>query len=495
MDTTPHRIVMDSTSISLFSKSFLIFTGISGSGKTNQALKIAKKYCPQDSKINLDPFTENTLVPSAKVSYLVAKSDATSIELWNNRIEAEAIKVTLPREMIREWASYIEANSLSEKTLARDIREVVKKSSQFSDQLHSFETHLKCLAFHQLKHEGACDERKSSSPPGYAVIPVGSDWNNRDALLGYPDGLSSNRYVSTTTLNLISAATNNPDLPYFLILDEMNLSHVERYFADFLSAMESGEPIPLYEGETRYAELDNAGVGVTGTEIPLKLSLPNNLFVIGTVNVDETTYQFSPKVLDRANVIEFSMEPKNVGAFFSHSNDDAIEYCGDEEAKQFVLAANTKDLVAIDFAKKHSRFSLEMQTLFELLQEFNAEFGYRTLKEASRYLYFSISNSPDDDDKAYLDAMDAIIIQKLLPKLHGSRPKLERQLRALHYFCSKVNTSGDLDLLKADSLKAAQDTSPLGELSADGTYVRSAKKLAKMCKKLERDQFVSFAEA
>ena len=479
---------------SLLSKKFLILSGLSGSGKTKQALSLAHRYCAINRPHVSDPFIANTLVPSAKVSYLVAKSDATSIELWNNRIEADAIKVTLPREMIREWASYIAANSLSEKTLARDIREEVKQSSQFSDQLHSFETHLKCLAFHQLKHERACDDSKSSSPPGYAVVPVGADWNNRDALLGYPDGLSSNRYISTSALSLILAASTNTALPHLLILDEMNLSHVERYFADFLSAMESGEEIPLYEGETRYAELSSTGIGVEGSEIPKLLKLPNNLFVIGTVNVDETTYQFSPKVLDRANVIEFSMEPKNVEAFFAHSNDDAVEYCGDAEAKQFVIDANTEDEIAIDFAKSHPRFTKEMQTLFELLQEFNAEFGYRTLKEASRYLYFSISDSPDDE-QAYLDTMDAIIIQKLLPKLHGSRPKLERQLRALHYYCSKVNASGDLAELMDDSLKAAQDTSPLGELSAEGSYVRSTKKLAKMCNKLERDQFVSFAEA
>ena len=71
----------------------------------------------------------------------------------------------------------------------------------------------------------------------------------------------------------------------------MNLSHVERYFADFLSALESGEKIPLHKNIV--------------SEIEQEMKLPNNLMVVGTVNVDETTYMFSPKVLDRANVIEF----------------------------------------------------------------------------------------------------------------------------------------------------------------------------------------------
>ena len=93
-------------------------------------------------------------------------------------------------------------------------------------------------------------------------------------------------YQSTPAYELIKNAEDDSENPYFLILDEMNLSHVERYFADFLSAIESGEEIPLYGNND-------------------KLTLPDNLFIIGTVNVDETTYMFSPKVLDRANTIEF----------------------------------------------------------------------------------------------------------------------------------------------------------------------------------------------
>ena len=76
----------------------------------------------------------------------------------------------------------------------------------------------------------------------------------------------------------------------------MNLSHVERYFADFLSAMESNEPVPLHNNDLI-------------EDIPNQITIPENLFVIGTVNIDETTYMFSPKVLDRANTIEFNTFP------------------------------------------------------------------------------------------------------------------------------------------------------------------------------------------
>ena len=80
------------------------------------------------------------------------------------------------------------------------------------------------------------------------IIPVGADWTSNENVLGYPDGLNPETYVSTPVLDLILRAQENANLPHFLILDEMNLSHVERYFADMLSAIESNESIPLYEG-------------------------------------------------------------------------------------------------------------------------------------------------------------------------------------------------------------------------------------------------------
>ena len=124
----------------------------------------------------------------------------------------------------------------------------------------------------------------------YSIIPVGADWTNREPLLGYPNALNPEEYVKpdNNALDLIVQANNHPELPYFLILDEMNLSHVERYFADFLSVMESKEGILLYDEGT---ERDGA---------PAKLEIPSNLFIIGTVNIDETTNMFSPKVFGQS---------------------------------------------------------------------------------------------------------------------------------------------------------------------------------------------------
>jgi hypothetical protein len=178
-----------------------------------------------------------------------------------------------------------------------------------------------------------------------AFVAVGADWTDNRHVLGFANTLKSERrevageiitapvYQATETLKLILKAEKNSTCPHFLILDEMNLSHVERYFSDFLAHLESpDEPMRLHHldkclihlEESPHSNVENgdADLGDSGDAVAKEdalpspkmlgkwqlldqtIKLPPNLFVIGTVNVDETTYMFSPKVLDRANVIE-----------------------------------------------------------------------------------------------------------------------------------------------------------------------------------------------
>ena len=134
------------------------------------------------------------------------------------------------------------------------------------------------------------------------MVPVRPDWTGPEFLFGYPDGLAErvdDRVVWAVpeTLEFLLRAHQDASSPYVLVLDEMNLAHVERYFADFLSGIESREPVMpnLSLRDGRWTEPEAGG----------RLPLPSNVIVIGTVNVDETTYMFSPKVLDRAFVHEF----------------------------------------------------------------------------------------------------------------------------------------------------------------------------------------------
>jgi hypothetical protein len=342
----------------------------------------------------------------------------------------------------------------------------------------------------------------SDSTSSYALIPVGADWTGNDNILGYPDGLDPRRYVTRPALELIRRAIEHPDVPHFLILDEMNLSHVERYFADLLSATESGEEIPLYVGDPRQCN---------GKEVPQRLQIPKNLFVIGTVNVDETTYMFSPKVLDRANVIEFCTAHDELRAFIENPKAPDItkmEGLGAGFGKAFVDAAVSA--VTVPESVKQL-FEAEMMLFFDLLREHRTEFGYRVTHEAARFVHFYHRLGSFPDDNTWFDeAFDAIIVQKFLPKMHGSRSKLEGLLWALAWASGAERKERDGKNFTAQLREAglAQDEAKYGpevvwaELEKQNPadpakaamYPLSYDKVMRMWRKLVRDQFVTFAE-
>jgi 5-methylcytosine-specific restriction enzyme B len=303
------------------------------------------------------------------------------------------------------------------------------------------------------------------------MVAVGADWTNREPLLGYPNALEPGKYVKPEagTLDLLLAAGNNPDKSYFLILDEMNLSHVERYFADFLSAMESGEYIRLHPD-----------VGEAFDGVPARIRLPSNFFIIGTVNIDETTYMFSPKVLDRANVIEFSISGDDMHAFLqSGSKPDlfALPASGAGNSNAF-----------IDITSKHleSRFKIQLVDalvgFFVVMKSAGAEFGYRSAIEILRFAAIIDHLEPDWDMHKI---MDAAIMQKLLPKIHGPRRKLESVLKALGRLCLEDLTNLD------DYLNYKKEIEGIGLVH----YPLTLEKLRRMYKNLLDHGFTSFAEA
>ena len=293
-------------------------------------------------------------------------------------------------------------------------------------------------------------------------VSIGADWTNREPLLGYPNALKSGEYVlpESGVLQLLMRANEDPNKPYFLILDEMNLSVVERYFADFLSAMESGEPIKLWDNEEG--------------NVPKEIELPKNVFIIGTINVDETTYMFSPKVLDRANVIEFKIAPDEMEDYMGKkvkiNLENAYSACADM-AVDFVNNTNSQ-------VEKDEKNKDVLLSFFKELKKVNAEFGYRTVNEISRYLHFADGDLKDDA------AIDTAILQKLLPKLHGSRKKLVPALTALWDIC----------LNDGNTTKIDTETEKLN--FQDGfKYPESAEKIKRMYDAVIDNGFTSFAEA
>lgn len=221
----------------------------------------------------------------------------------------------------------------------------------------------------------------------FHLIAVRPDWTEPAHLLGFVDAVSG-RYQRTRFVDALIQAQHEPTRPVFVCLDEMNLAQPEHYFADVLSAMETGEPVHLHDNE-------GGDVGV-----PCSIAWPDNIYIVGTVNMDETTRPFSPKVLDRANVIDMSTV-------------DIENYCGSLASRNPLLAA-VLDNALVGRLKR----------MADILAPFNLHFGYRVVEEIAKYVSFS-------REKGLLnEALDVQIEQKVLTKLRGG-PEHEKMLTDL----------------------------------------------------------------
>ena len=320
----------------------------------------------------------------------------------------------------------------------------------------------------------------------HKLIPVGADWTDKRPIFGFYNPLTKN-YVSTPILDLILKAEEDEDSPYFLILDEMNLSHVERYFSDFLSLMESqNESLTLHSaGEFAPSE---------GTEIPSELSLPKNLFIIGTVNIDETTYMFSPKVLDRANVIEISASITHLKEFAPKPT--TTYKMEDDYYSTFLNLSLTArgELLDEKFTEiKYDLMKIGVLNFFQLLQNHDLEFGFRTLGEAINYYKVRTTLMPDTTENV---ALSEQVVQKFITKLNGSRAKLEKLLIEL-YILSKIYEDKGHKISENDIkivLDRIKDYASLSKVFDDNAITNdlASMKIKKMSKKLNREQFVSF---
>jgi 5-methylcytosine-specific restriction protein B len=240
----------------------------------------------------------------------------------------------------------------------------------------------------------------NSSDPLFFNCAVRPDWTDPTGLLGYHDIITA-RYIVPPFLQAILTATANPVCPVFVCLDEMNLAHVEYYLADVLSSMESGTPLQLHTNATPL-------LGDNGDTIPNQLFLPPNLFITGTVNVDETTHPISDKVLDRA--VTLDMSAVDVGGFLTG-------LAGRETALQAAIEACRATLTAV-----HA-----------VLRPFNLHFGYRVTEEFVRYHHLATQVGTN----AGQQVLDHLLVQKLLVKLKGDerhRPMLEGLATAVAAF-------------------------------------------------------------
>lgn len=325
--------------------------------------------------------------------------------------------------------------------------------------------------FHPIWEKEKDDSTDYKKDPNYKIVPVGANWTENRHVLGFYNVITE-EYNETPSYSLIKAAKNDIGSPYFLILDEMNLSHVERYFADFLSAIESGQPIPLYSNDDENYELD----------------IPDNLLIVGTVNVDETTYMFSPKVLDRANTIEFStMAAKEyMNSDFKEFDFKNINYLMNPLEDLDVRNMNVYDLKDIFMFINCSEGNLwdvlsnELDLFQSILKKINFDFGFRVINEILRFMFVSwrYEDSPQNWENwgRYFDAQ---VKQKILPKLHGSQKAIGQTINELFNACL-IERKNNADARLVDLTKN------------DCRYYTSAVKLQNMAKILSNQRYVSF---
>jgi len=319
--------------------------------------------------------------------------------------------------------------------------------------------------------------------PGRSHIePVRPDWTGAEAVFGFEDALQEVRdgrrsWHVPRVLNFILKATADPLHPYLLILDEMNLAHVERYFADVLSGMESDAPvIPRLRLED-----DGNWRAVPSTDGETYIGFPKNLLIVGTVNVDETTYMFSPKVLDRANVFEFRVQTEELSV--SSRRPVACASGPESLVRGFLTVAGDDQWHLNNPSPDLADLTGRLKDVHRILSNGGLEFGHRLFYEATRFASILAASGEIDP----MVALDLQIMQKILPRLHGARRRLEPTLCSLGRFC--------LDLfIEQDSGSTAARFDPTALPSSPPRLPRSFDKVRRMTISLRANQFVSFAE-
>ena len=282
------------------------------------------------------------------------------------------------------------------------------------------------------------DEYKAQKPRNFEMVQVKPNWHDSSELIGYVSRISGEPiYVAGDFLKFVARAWEEPDVPYFLCLDEMNLAPVEQYFAEYLSVIESRkaneqgivttDPILKKAAQQWYYDLVNE---LTETNEIRNLFLnngiciPQNLIVVGTVNMDETTFSFSRKVLDRAMTIEMNEVDLQGGLTNRHemigklSNEDLIGTAV-EGVDVYNSNKSVCDLVISYLGKVNGKLE---GTPFKV--------AYRTRNE---FLLYVVNNLPykynsdgDEDKEEYViaRALDEITNMKILSRIEGDETKV-----------------------------------------------------------------------
>lgn len=289
----------------------------------------------------------------------------------------------------------------------------------------------------------------------FKLIPVRPDWSDGSELLGYTD--IKGEFNKGPLTEVIEHAIDHSHLPHFVLLDEMNLARVEYYFSDVLSVMESrrrdGDKI------TSSYLLDEKDIG-------RPLWLPENLYIIGTVNMDETTHPFSKKVLDRANTIEFNeIHLEDFGFLEKQEEVDPLQISNEQLSSSYI---SLKDVYGTH-SELVEKVSSKVAAINKILERLNAHVGYRVRDEVCFYMVHNAETELVEENEAF----DFCMMQKILPRITGGDSRVEMLLNDLY------------EWLSGEPYDAEQ-------IAASTNYPRSAKKVAEMLGRYHADGFTSF---
>jgi energy-coupling factor transporter ATP-binding protein EcfA2 len=490
--------------LALQTRRFVILTGMSGTGKSQLARIVAQYFGPKTSApptelapadvvtIQVQPYMlkhDRMRIPAAVRMQLVLPPPDPGT------VGGGRLSVVYPygKEMLAFWrAPDGNNNSLFFKGPFRDWFAGLPVGTTLG--LRALEPGDEGNSTLQLRIVAA---QETSAIDHYCIVPVRPDWTDNRGLLGYYNPIAD-RYVIPQVLQLLLRARDEVDrahvekripAPFFIVLDEMNLARVEQYFSDFLSSMESGEAIELHQ-EMRIEE----GETDDSVRVPRTLRIPANVFITGTVNVDETTYMFSPKVLDRAFTIELdAVDLATFGKDVRDSDRAGLKLVAPPKTLAPVETPDTNDWNEfgglLDGELRDVVIALHL-----VLEEHNRHFGYRVATEIARFVTLAAEQS-GSSAAALWDALDLALLEKVLPKFHGTQEELEKPLRSAFAFA--IGTKGDAKA-EAEEFEQWQRVGTILTRQSDPAkrpkLPRLASKIHLMLKRVRAQGFASFIQ-
>ena len=279
------------------------------------------------------------------------------------------------------------------------------------------------------------EERTKQVPSNFCMIQVKPNWHDSTELLGYVSRIEGEKYVAGKFLPFVAKAWENLDTPHILCLDEMNLAPVEQYFAEYLSVIESRklnedgtittDPIITAVAEQWFWDLVQTLTSDGALQDQFKkkgITLPPNLFVIGTVNMDETTFSFSRKVLDRAMTIE--MNEVNLKGGLTKEEQNELGEIGNSIIG---LAVEGKDIYE-DHKDYCDQVIEYLKLVNEELENTPFKIAYRTRNE---FLLYAVNRIAFDNESSMETALDEMTSMKILPRIEGDSERVKAPLDAL----------------------------------------------------------------